>query len=145
MQFNNNGYHGSFFVSTLCFSPEASKVSCVLNNDGAAACLPSFGSHVLLLKYKMTADHFPPLLPHKSPSLLDFPLIGSKLWPVLPSDLPWSHWCLQRRDPCRGTWELPRQRRSRRLSPSPCLFDVTPDTGLCSDHQGDLTPLLGCE
>ena len=41
MQFNNNGYHGSFFVSTLCFSPEASKASCVLNNEGAAACLPS--------------------------------------------------------------------------------------------------------
>lgn len=44
MQFNNNGYHESFFVSTLCFSLEASKASCVLNNDGAAAaaaaCFP---------------------------------------------------------------------------------------------------------
>ena len=37
MQFNNNGYYGSIIVSILCFILEASKVSCVLNNDGVAA------------------------------------------------------------------------------------------------------------
>lgn len=42
MQFNNNDNHGSFFVSTPCFSLKASKASCVLNNDdgAAAACFP---------------------------------------------------------------------------------------------------------
>lgn len=78
MQFNNNGYHGAFFVSTLCFSLEASKAKCVLNNDGAAAAA-FLWLHVFPLKYKMTANHFPLPLTHKSPPLLDFPLIGSKL------------------------------------------------------------------
>lgn len=41
MQFNNNGYQGPSFVSTLCFSLEASKAGCILNNDGAAAAAPA--------------------------------------------------------------------------------------------------------
>lgn len=69
MQFNNNnGYHGYWFVSILCFSPVASKASCVLNNDrdspaATAACFPSPPKH------KMTANHFPPPLTHKMPCL----------------------------------------------------------------------------
>lgn len=43
MQFNNHGYHGAFFVSTLSFTLEASIPSYILNNDGAAAAA-SFGS-----------------------------------------------------------------------------------------------------
>lgn len=84
MHFNNNGYHGSFFVSTLCFSPEASKASCVLNNDGAAAaaaavCLPQtpcFACEIRNDSRPFPSNPFPLLIKALPP--LDSPLIGSK-------------------------------------------------------------------